>query len=208
MQKDENRFKYSEEYYPNMNNIIQICITYRKLVEQFLTYPSREFTINELSQLSKTSYATTWRIIQNLDEAGLIFTKKIGHSTVCTLNKSSPFLDEVKKALTLKLTPHQAVLDNFVKEVKKLGAVQKVILFGSVARGEEKLISDIDVAVIITKKDKTVENYLTEIVDKILKSAQMRIVPLTLTQDEIKQNKQFAKELEKGRVLYERIKRG
>ncbi|MEW6069552.1 MAG: nucleotidyltransferase domain-containing protein [Candidatus Thermoplasmatota archaeon] len=190
-----------------MNNIIQICITYREIAGLFLTYPSREFTINEISQISKISYATTWRIVQKLDKAGLIFTKKIGHSTVCTLNKSSPFLSEVKKALTLKLTPHEAVLSDFVKEVRKLDKVQKVILFGSVARGEAKLTSDIDIAVIVAKKDKTVENNVTEIVDKILTSARMRIVALTLTPNEIKQNRQFAKELEKGRVLYERIKR-
>ncbi|MEW5760368.1 MAG: nucleotidyltransferase domain-containing protein [Candidatus Thermoplasmatota archaeon] len=190
-----------------MNNIIQICITNRKIVELFLMYPGREFTINEMSKLSKTPYATTWRVTQKLDKAGLIFTKRIGHSIVCLLNKSSPFLNEVKKALRLKLTPHESAVDNFVKEIKKFDKVQKIILFGSVARGEAKLTSDIDIAVIVAKKDKNVENDVTRIVDKILTSAQMRIVALTLTQNEIKQNKQFAEELKKGKVLYERNER-
>lgn len=190
-----------------MNNIIQICITYKKIIELFLSYPNRKFTINELSKLSGISYATTWRVTQKLDDAGLIFTERIGASVVCTLNKTSPFLSYVKKALELKLTPHEAVLKKFVNEIKKIPNVRQVILFGSVARGDAKLTSDIDIAMIQVKKDKRTDTFVTEIVDKILTRTKMRIVPLVLSLSELKQNRQFSEELKKGRVLYERAKR-
>jgi hypothetical protein len=93
-----------------MNSVIQKCITYRKIVELFLRYPRREFTIRELSILTKVSYASTWRFIKVLDQAGIIFTRKIGFSVACSINKTSPLLRKIKRAIWFKLTPHQGSL--------------------------------------------------------------------------------------------------
>lgn len=191
-----------------MNNIIQDCITKRKIAELFLKYPAREFTVNELSKLSKISYATTWRFVQKLDMAGLILTKTVGHSLVCRLNESSPFLKEIKKIIEIEFSPHRLAVNDFVNRVKRLSGVKRIVLFGSVARRREKLISDIDIAVIINKKDKNLENVVTSVTDEILKKSRMKIIPLVMTDKEAGKDKQFTEELKKGEVLYERLKRG
>lgn len=186
-----------------MNNTIQRCITRRKIVELFLKYPKREFTVNELSKLSSTSYATTWRFIQMLDKAGVIFTKTLGHSLVCKLNNDSPFLSEIKKALELQPSPQKAVIEDFINKIKKIKDVQKIILFGSVSRGVEDLTSDIDIAIFVKRKNKKLEREINNISNNIGEKSRMKIVPLILTQRELK-NKQFAIELEGGVVLHER----
>lgn len=163
--------------------------------------------MNELSKLSRVSYATTWRFVQKLDKAGIILTKTVGHSVACRLNEASPFLKEVRKMLEIEFSPHRLAVKNFVKSVKKIGEVNKIVLFGSVARKSEKLISDIDMVVITDKKNKELENRIVSITDEILKKSKMRIIPLILTAKEAEEDTQFAEELRKGETLYERIKR-
>lgn len=174
-------------------------------MELFLKYPKREFTVNELSKLSSTSYATTWRFIQMLDKAGVIFTKTVGHSLVCKLNDDSPFLIEIKKALELKPSPQKAVIGDFVNKIKKIKDVQKIILFGSVSKGVEDLTSDIDIAIFVKRRNKELEREINKISNNIIEKSRMKIVPLILTQGDVKRNKQFAMELESGVLLYERI---
>jgi predicted nucleotidyltransferase len=188
-----------------MNNIIRDIIPRKTILELFIKYPYREFTINEISHTSKTSYATTWRFVQKLDKAGIILTKTVGHSTVCKLNESSPFLKELERTLS-KLTPQKAVIDDFVNKIKKVGGIKKVILFGSVARDQEKLTSDIDIAVIMKRKEERIENEVNNIVDHILQKSKMTIIPIFLTEREMKENKQFEEEVKKGKMLYERNK--
>lgn len=190
-----------------MNNIIQKCITRRKILELFLKYPEREFTVNELSKLSSTSYATTWRFIQMLDKAGVIFTKTLGHSLVCKLNNDSPFLREIKKVLETKTSPQKAAIEGFINKVKKIEDIQKIVLFGSVSRDAENLTSDIDIAIFVERRNKRLEREINKISDGILEKSRMKIVPLILTRRELKKNKQFAKELERGVVLHERTER-
>ncbi len=191
-----------------MNNIIQRCITRRRIIDLFLKYPKREFTVNELSKLSSTSYATTWRFIRMLDQAGVIFTKTLGHSLICKLNNDSPFLSEIKKALELKPSPQKAVIEDFINKIKNIKDVQKAVLFGSVGRGVEDLTSDIDIAIFVKRKNKRLEKEINNISDNIAEKSRMKIVPLILTQRELKKNKQFAIELERGVVLHEGIEGG
>lgn len=187
-----------------MNNIIQECITRRRIVELLLKYPKREFTVNELCKLSKVPYATTWRFVQKLDKSGIILTKIVGHSLVCKLNEASPFLKEIKKILKVEFSPHKLAVKEFVDKVRKISGVKKIVLFGSVARGREKLISDIDIAVIIDRKDKNLENIVTSVADEILKKSKMKIIPFVLTEKETGEDRQFAEELKNGEMLYER----
>lgn len=191
-----------------MNNIIQKCLSKREIIELLIKYPKREFTVNEISKITKLPYATTWRFIKEIDEAGLIFMKKIGNYNVCKLNKSSPFLREVVNALRLKPTPQRAILKEFVNRIGKIKEIEKIILFGSVARGKEKVRSDVDIALIVKRKGKELEEKVTNIADLILKKSKVKLIPLILTDKEIKENKQFARQIKQGVRLYERSKRG
>ncbi len=171
-----------------------------------MKFPEREFTIFELSKEIKKPYATTWRFVQLLDKVGIIFTKKIGNYTVCTLNQKSPYFKEIKKLLKLDLSPQRTAFKNFLKEVEKIKEVEKVYLFGSVAQGKEKFKSDVDVALIVNEKIENLNVKIHKIVGKILEKSKIQIVPHVLTEKEFDKNKSFKKEVEKGELAYERIK--
>lgn len=188
-----------------MDNIIHECLRHRKIMDILLRYPRREFTINELSGEAKTPYATTWRFVQKLDKAGILWTRSIGHSTVCGLNNSSAFLKEIRRTLK-KPTPQRAALEVFLNKARRLNGLDKIILFGSVASWEERLTSDVDIALLVKKRGGSLKKKVDEIVDHIASTSKVVIVPIILTEKELKENGQFYKEVEKGRILYVRRK--
>lgn len=194
-------------YYSSMKTTIHKLIRYPVIIKQFFEYPQRKFTPLELSKLTKIPYSTTWRYIHDLESAGLINIEKIGEYNICTLNKSSSLIPQLKRFMQLKMSPHWLAIEEFVKNVKIL-KVKKIILFGSVAKGKETLRSDIDIAVIVKSRNKSLENKIIKITHKILDKMRMRIIPLVMTEHEMEKNKRFAQELKKGEMLYERSKRG
>ena len=169
-----------------------------------MKFPDREFTILEFSKESKVPYATAWRAVQVLSQQGVILTKTIGKSTVCRLNTKSPLLKNIRQMLELELSPHRAALEEFVKKIRGVQAVKKIIVFGSVAKGLERPGSDVDVALIVNKKSAKLENQVNEIVDTVLKTARIKIIPIVFTPKELSKKGHFKREIEKGEILYER----
>lgn len=189
-----------------MNTIIQNILKYPAIIRLFFRYPERNFTILEISKKTNTSYATTWRYIQRLEQSGIIFIEKIGAYNVCKLNKNSPLAEKASKYLELELSPHRLAAKEFINEARKIINIEKAILFGSVAKGKEKLTSDVDIA-LICKKDKNLENRIVNIANKTLERTRIKIVPIMLSRKEAKEKVQLIKELDKGEILYERTKR-
>lgn len=189
-----------------MNTTIQKLVKYPAVIKIFFKYPKRNFTILEISKETNISYSTTWRYIQKLEKSGLLFIEKIGGYNICRLNRNSPLGNRLKEYLMLELSPHRLAVEEFTREMKKIKGIDKIILFGSVARKKEKLTSDVNVA-LIGKKNKTLENKVIDITDQVLEKTRINIVPILLTKKEIKEKTQLAEELDKGEILYERTKR-
>lgn len=187
-----------------MNNTRQVIQKASALLATLIRYPEREFTILELAGESKTPYASAWRMVQALSAQGIILTKTIGNSTVCRLNAKCALLPEIKTLTELELSPHRAALKEFTSKAKKLKEIRKIILFGSVARGKEKPESDVDVALIVNRKSARLESKINELVDCIIKTARIKIIPLIFTAGELAEKENFKKEIEKGEVVYER----
>lgn len=182
-------------------------LRYPAIIKEFLKYPDKNFNPSEISKKTNISYPTVWRYVQELERSGIIFIEKIGEYNICKLNKYSDLVKQLEKFLKLELSPHRLAAKEFIKKVKKMREVRKVVLFGSVARREEKLESDIDIAIFTEKKTKNLEKNILSVVDEILKNSKMKIIPILLTKNELRENEQFTNELKKGVVLYERNKR-
>lgn len=189
-----------------MDNTIQKILKGRRIVEILLKYPDREFTINEISRLAEVPYASAWRFIKESEETGVVLLKRVGNYNVCRLNRSSPFMKDVLNALKSRTSPQKAVLESLTIELKKINDIKKVVLFGSVAKNMEKPGSDVDIAVIAKRKNLGLEKAVTDVVDRILQESRIKVVPIILTEKEAGGRGQFAEELRKGVVLYERRK--
>jgi len=90
---------------------------------------------------------------------------------------------------------------NILKEFEPVGKHAKVILFGSLARGDYRLDSDIDLAIIT--KDKSLIKLSSSIADKIL-AEYGKLVSLKFISEEKfeKRKTPFSEEIKRGIVIY------
>lgn len=122
----------------------------RQMLETLLKFPNRQFTINELAKEAGVPFASAWRLVRRWEPAGMIETGRVGRSVTVKLHKSE-YLDSVAAMLKISTSP-QAFTARALKELlAKEKGVKEAYLFGSVARGEENLSSDIDVALLAGK---------------------------------------------------------
>jgi predicted nucleotidyltransferase len=148
----------------------------REMLETLLTFPKRQFTINELAREAGVPFASAWRLVKKWEPAGIIETGRVGKSVTVRLRKSE-YLDSIVSLLRISTSP-QAFTANALKGVlAKEKRVKEAWLFGSVARGEEKPASDIDVALLVEKgfdanalAFSTYESYGTKVVPVVFEN--------------------------------------
>jgi len=122
----------------------------RKLLETLVKYPKRQFTISELAKEAGVPFASAWRLVKKWEPAGMIETGKVGRSVTVKLHRSG-YLDSVLSLLKISMSP-QAFTARALKDLlANEGGVKEAYLFGSVAKGSEKLASDIDIALLVEK---------------------------------------------------------
>lgn len=122
----------------------------RKLLETLVKYPNRQFTINELAKEAKVPFASAWRLVRKWEPAGMLETGKVGRSVTVRLRRSE-YLDSVLSLLKMSMSPQAFTAHALRDLLAKDGGVREAYLFGSVAKGDEKLTSDIDIALLVEK---------------------------------------------------------
>ncbi len=183
---------------------VEGVLRHRHVIDVLISRPARRFTIRELSHEAKTPYSTTWRLVQDLDSLGIVVSERLGGSRVLSLNQESPIVAELKSLASLELAPHRLAARDFAQRLARVPEVRQVILFGSVARGSEAATSDVDIAIVIQRKDSSVLDRIHGIAERVQDRTRMRIVPLFLSPSELKAGTQIAKGIRSGEVLLER----
>jgi len=82
--------------------------------------------------------------------------------------------------------------------------VKRIVLFGSVSRGEERPGSDVDIVVVPDRKDRKLESEMMDLADCLLLKSGLVAMPLVFTERELREDSTFEGEVKKGLVLYER----
>jgi DNA-binding Lrp family transcriptional regulator len=122
----------------------------RKLLETLAKFPNRQFTINELSGEAGVPFASTWRLVRKWEPAGIIETGRVGKSVTVKLRRSE-YLDSVLSLLKISTSPQNFTARALGEMLAEEDGVKEAYLFGSVAKGDEKLESDIDMALLVKK---------------------------------------------------------
>jgi len=175
-----------------------------RVLDVLLSRPARRFTIRELSQEAKTPYSTTWRLVRDLDSLGIVISERFGASRVLSLNQQSPIVTELKRLSSLELAPHRLAARDFAQQLAEIPEVRQAILFGSVAKRSETATSDVDVAIVIKRKDHSTLDRISGIVEDVQDRTRMKIVPLLVNPSELKAETRIARSIRSGEVLFER----
>ena len=119
----------------------------RNVLETLLKFPERQFTINELAKTAGIPFSSCWRLVKKWEPAGIIETGRAGKSVTVKLKRSA-YTRRAAELVQLSVSPQAFTVETLKKTLKNTKGVGEVYLFGSVARGEEKLESDVDLAVL------------------------------------------------------------
>lgn len=178
-----------------------------KVLRKFAENPKREYTLEELSSATGLSHGGLYPAIRQLVEVRAIITKKIGRSTSYILNMPNLLIKEILKLFLAEARLHINLARRFVRTLnpRQFKEINKVIMFGSVARGTAKLGSDIDMLFILNRPDRTIENKVQTVTQKFLEKNDVIISPLFITEREFSSDIDFIIRVKRdGEILYER----
>jgi len=179
-------------------------IRHRGVLRALFAAPGPGLTIRELALRSGVPYATTWRVVEDLRRLGALIAVTVGASRQVRVNTGSPLLDDLRRIAAVEFAPHRQAARRFASLASCVHVVRRVILFGSVSRGEETVGSDVDVAVVLDRKSRAALSDLDGFAVQVLDETGLVVVPVAVTLPEIARGGPFPRTLESGEVLYER----
>jgi predicted nucleotidyltransferase len=120
--------------------------TLPRLLAAMAAEPDRAFTTGELEARIGASHDSTFRALQRAVAAGLVAREGLGRQYVYRIDASSPIFAEVKTLLSKLFGPADA-LRRALSGLRP-PELEAAFLFGSAARAEDRLASDLDVFVV------------------------------------------------------------
>ena len=146
------------KYYKFINNIFGSKVKI-DLLRTLYRFGNKKWTIRELAKFSNKDHSAINYAIKELEDHSIIYLERHGRSTLITLNQNSI----LTKLLEQSFIFESNALNELIKDIKKIlnKKVISCILFGSVARKEERPDSDVDLLV-ITNNKKLIKNLIYE----------------------------------------------
>jgi predicted nucleotidyltransferase len=131
-----------DDIFGNRNNV--------RILRHMTLYPSPVITGRGLAKELSMSHATCIRSLNTLVDTGVITRKTIGRSSVYEIPRDSAvFLRLLQPVFAAEKGLLNDLEDILLKDIK--GKVQAAYLFGSVARDEDTVESDIDVMLVLSQ---------------------------------------------------------
>lgn len=132
-----------DDLFGNPNNV--------KILRHLILYPSPVITGRGIARELGMSHATCIRSLNSLVNTGFLIRKRVGNSATYEVAKDSAmYTDILEPAFRAEAGLLQRLVDALMAGIK--GKVLSVYLFGSVARGEDTLSSDVDILVLIRRQ--------------------------------------------------------
>ncbi len=175
-----------------------------RFLQVLLANPRREFTIREQALESGTAYPTAWRLAGMLRDLGVLRERRVGASRAVSLNPTSPLVPDLRRLLALELDPHREAARRFSRRVSRLRGVRRVLLFGSVARRAAGPSSDVDVAVVVDRRTPEILAALDRAAARVQDETGLKLVPIPVSERELRRDARWARDVRAGEVLYER----
>jgi predicted nucleotidyltransferase len=120
--------------------------TLPRLLAALAAEPDRRFTAGELEARIGASHDSTFRALQRAVATGLVGRERVGRQFVYRIDVGSPIFPEIKTLLSKLSGPAHALR----RALSGLGPpeIEAAFLFGSAARAQDTLASDVDVFVV------------------------------------------------------------
>ena len=164
----------------------------------------RDYCLDDIAKSTGMSCGTIYPSLNELLEIRIIIQRKAGRSILYKINKNHILFNKIKELIDMEQKSLINVAEEFVHRLPK-DHVGAIVLFGSVARGEFTEKSDVDILVVY--KDERAKDEVRSLVDSMVSSYDVHVVPVFLIQKEIQDRiKRFDNFIitvvNEGRLLY------
>lgn len=123
-----------------------------RVLRTLIQRPSRSFTGRELAIESGTPPTRTIEALQRLEDQGVVSSRPAGRATLWTVTLTHALYEGVRAWFDFERGLEEAVLTQIRDAVASCPSIQRAVLFGSVARGDERPSSDIDLLIIVDRE--------------------------------------------------------
>jgi predicted nucleotidyltransferase len=117
----------------------------RAVLGLLFSHPERAFYLREIARAASTSPSSLQRELAALSAAGLIAREARGHQVYFRANPQSPLFDELR-GIVVKTFGVADVLRSALAPLAS--AIRTAFIYGSLARGEARAESDVDVMIV------------------------------------------------------------
>ncbi|HHT9105411.1 MAG TPA: nucleotidyltransferase domain-containing protein [Candidatus Wujingus californicus] len=118
--------------------------TRKELFRLYFTNPDNEYYLRELERILDTPVSMIRKELTHLEDAGIFTSSKKGNLAYYSINKAYPLFEELK-SIVFKTIGVQGLLKETLKKIKGIVAA---FIYGSVAKKEEDVKSDVDLFII------------------------------------------------------------
>ncbi|HEX9846343.1 MAG TPA: nucleotidyltransferase domain-containing protein [Candidatus Nitrosotenuis sp.] len=172
------------------------------VLRALVNHRGRTYTIRRLAKDAGISHTETSATIQDLEKLGIVQVQPIGKAYNISLNEKSYVLANIIEPV---LDVEKKSLDQVISICKKHLSSKKIIsavIFGSVARGEEKEDSDIDLLIISNDFDKAIE-IVSRLSEEMSLAFHTRISHITFSEKKLrsKRNSDLIRSIIKEHIL-------
>ncbi len=173
-----------------------------KVLRTLSQFP-KEFTSRELSGYCGVSVRGVIDILSNFERYGFVKSRRVGKSIVWKMDEDNYIVKTIVRPMfdaEINLLEH---LKGKISELVGKFPVQKAVIYGSVASGNERPDSDIDLLLVVKKKGEWIDGLQSELRVEILRNFGNALSILVCTPAEYKKmGGELKRGMEKGIMAF------
>jgi predicted nucleotidyltransferase len=173
--------------------------------------PERKYSGREMARILNISASRVLEVLELFRKNAVVNRETVGRSSQWGLNQESIVVEEVSSLINVERKIYMALKSRIYETLIREKSIQKVVLYGSVARKKEKPESDIDVFILVTtKKDKELAAALVGKLNKYLLPRYGNVISETIYSErewkDMEKTKIFKKIESEGEIILIREK--
>jgi len=115
-------------------------------------FPAKEFTGREMAVEASLAPSNAIAELNRLLEQGFVRRRVAGRSQLWSLDPDHTLGRRLRELFEFEYGLSQDLRSRIAKAARRIPGLQRVVLFGSVARKEERPASDVDVLLLVTRQ--------------------------------------------------------
>ncbi|HEB34291.1 MAG TPA: nucleotidyltransferase domain-containing protein [Candidatus Aminicenantes bacterium] len=159
-----------------------------------------------MARILNISASRVLEVLELFRKNAVVNRETVGRSSQWGLNQESIVVEEVSSLINVERKIYMALKSRIYETLIREKSIQKVVLYGSVARKKEKPESDIDVFILVTtKKDKELAAALVGKLNKYLLPRYGNVISETIYSErewkDVEKTKIFKKIESEGEII-------